>query len=420
MHFSIIFLVIALNVGHVFSAALHDPRGPQNRAAYFLDNDPAGDSIVALDIADADGKLSAPVRTPTGGKGLAGLVAVSQDSVVVSENYLFTINPGDHTISMFIIDDTDPTHPKLVGEPQDTLGLTPISVAYSPKIKTGKRVLQSPIFTARRSLMYPVCVGNAGTTAGVTCFSVDFSKGLSPQGGLRLVPQSDFTNSTTPPAGPLTIISQVAFNPSETALFLTAHSNGGQGAQPSLIYAWPVQDGKVATESVVSSFPEITFAFSLNFLGDDNRFFITNPHLANPGAAILDVSYPSLQITIEKIIQIPKQIASCWCVYAPQFDSLFVFDAVQPNITILDDNTGDLRSVFHFDPTQRGGVDAMAQRSWLYSLTNNQTDPKINVFNIEGSGSGKTPTLVQAYDLFKGLGTFPAWMGLDVYPSQRD
>lgn len=43
-------------------------------AAYFLDNSPAGSSIIALKISQ-DGKLSDPMRTSTGGKGLYALGA---------------------------------------------------------------------------------------------------------------------------------------------------------------------------------------------------------------------------------------------------------------------------------------------------------------------------------------------------------
>lgn len=71
-----------------------------SRAAYFLDNNPAGSSIVSLQIAE-DGTLSSPVRTSTGGKGLFALTAgtngapaaaggadtlFTQDSVVVSND----------------------------------------------------------------------------------------------------------------------------------------------------------------------------------------------------------------------------------------------------------------------------------------------------------------------------------------------
>ena len=79
--------LIAVNFGTVSSFALSYPKedsfNGQNRAAYFQDNDAAGNSLVALQISEYDGTLSNPVKKSTGGKGLAGLIAVSQDSVVV-------------------------------------------------------------------------------------------------------------------------------------------------------------------------------------------------------------------------------------------------------------------------------------------------------------------------------------------------
>lgn len=58
------------------SAAVINSRNSRgsSRAAYFLDNNPAGSSIISLKIAD-DGTLSYPVRTSTGGKGLLALTA---------------------------------------------------------------------------------------------------------------------------------------------------------------------------------------------------------------------------------------------------------------------------------------------------------------------------------------------------------
>lgn len=52
--------------------------------------------------------------------------------------YLFTVNPGDNTLSMFVIDPTNPEHPSLIGKPASTLGETPLSVAYSPLLNTGR------------------------------------------------------------------------------------------------------------------------------------------------------------------------------------------------------------------------------------------------------------------------------------------
>jgi hypothetical protein len=55
------------------SAAVISSRD-DSRAVYFLDNNPAGASIISLKIAE-DGTLSDPVRTSTGGKGLLALTA---------------------------------------------------------------------------------------------------------------------------------------------------------------------------------------------------------------------------------------------------------------------------------------------------------------------------------------------------------
>ena len=142
----------AINIGAVF--CLPSSRNLKTKTAYFQDDDPAGNNVIALHISDTDGKLSNPVRTATGGKGLANLFGPSQDSVVVSENvnislplfsnlltvmqFLFIANAGDDTLSMFVIDPANPEHPSLVGKPAPTLGETPISVAYSPRLKTGQ------------------------------------------------------------------------------------------------------------------------------------------------------------------------------------------------------------------------------------------------------------------------------------------
>jgi hypothetical protein len=55
-----------------------------NRVLYFMDSNPTGSYIISVRISAEDGTLSSTTRTSTGGNGLAGLLAVSQDSIVVS------------------------------------------------------------------------------------------------------------------------------------------------------------------------------------------------------------------------------------------------------------------------------------------------------------------------------------------------
>ena len=100
---------------------------------------------------------------------------------------------------MFRINAKSPTAIKLIGHPVDAMGEIPMSVAYSSDLKTA-------------------CVVNGGAKAGVSCFTADHAKGLSPIGTLR--PFRAY-NQTTPPLGPPLTTSDIEFNPSSTAVLVT-------------------------------------------------------------------------------------------------------------------------------------------------------------------------------------------------------
>jgi len=250
---------------------------------------------------------------------------------------------------------------------------------------------------------------NSGATAGVTCFSVS-SSGLEPLGGLRFIPQTENTDPTPLPPGPRSIAQDIVFNPSSSALFVTVRSNGGQ---PGLIYAFPVSNGQVSTKPVVSQFPDLPFAFSLNFLdGSDEKLFVTNPLLNAPGAAIVSVSYPSLKITTAKTVAIPGQMAVCWAAPAPRQNEIFVIDAMQANVNVVDIKSGDFKGQAHYPaPPTTGGIDSVFAEKWLYTLTADLKAPKVLVFEV---GRG-LPTLVQSYDIFSTVGQIPAWLGLAIW-----
>jgi hypothetical protein len=86
-------LVLALSVTAT-PFSINHKRDASNRAAYFLDNNPAGSSIVSLKISE-DGYLSSPTRISTGGYGLYGVDSMgnagpdslfAQDSLVIEQN----------------------------------------------------------------------------------------------------------------------------------------------------------------------------------------------------------------------------------------------------------------------------------------------------------------------------------------------
>ena len=243
------------------------------------------------------------------------------------------------------------------------------------------------------------CVLNSGANAGVTCFDVDPQKGLSPQGGIRPVAQFPFQG----PA-PETIGADIAFNPSSTALFATT---GGVQAGSGKIYAYSIQDRKISTDAVVSSFSDLVFLFSLNFLDNsDSHLIVTNPHLNGFGAALVNVEYPSLKATLTKGITFPAEVATCWVAYAPQFDSAYVIDAANPLISIINPETGDIKTQVTYNVTMpgSGGYDSKVDRNYLYTLTDDQQDPRINVFDISRGGY---PVQVQSFNIFQQVGTIP-------------
>lgn len=86
MLYSIVLILAVFNTGIALSSSILSPRKVQNRGAYFQEINESGSSIVSLRISEADGTLSNPNKTPTGGNGPNGLIAISQDSVVVSGN----------------------------------------------------------------------------------------------------------------------------------------------------------------------------------------------------------------------------------------------------------------------------------------------------------------------------------------------
>ena len=96
------YLLATSLVASIFSVvstrAVNGERDRRPRAAYTLNNDATGASVIAMKISLADGMLSSPVKTPTGGQGLLGNTAngtagpdglFSQNSLIVSEDVSF-------------------------------------------------------------------------------------------------------------------------------------------------------------------------------------------------------------------------------------------------------------------------------------------------------------------------------------------
>jgi hypothetical protein len=243
---------------------------------------------------------------------------------------------------------------------------------------------------------------NGGSVAGVTCFSVDHAKGLSPQGGLRPIA----LGQTTPPVGPPGTASDIVFNPSETALFVSIK---GAPPTPGSIYVYPVVNGYVSTTPVVSNPATLLVDFSLNFLASDSKAVITDPAY---GASLVDIS-SSYYVTVSKKIVVTNEKAICWAVFSERFNSIALLDGGSPNVTLVDPASGAITGVVALDAAGTGALDSKLDRTFLYIL---RGAPEVTVLGDMGLTHGKVPTELQSLDL-SALGSRQGFQGLSIYPS---
>jgi hypothetical protein len=250
----------------------------------------------------------------------------------------------------------------------------------------------------------PACAINGGSVAGITCFSVSPEKGLKALGGLRPIS----IKQTTPPVGPPSTVSDIVFNPSQTALIATVK---GDGTGAGYIYAYPVSwDGSISTKPVISRPSELALEFSISFLGHDSSAVITDPSF---GAAIVSVS-DKLEFTVTHKTPIAGEAAICWSTYAPQFDTIFILDGGVSNITLMDPRSGAIQGVVAGAADTAANLDAQLYGDKLYVLNG---APYVSVVDAEPlKQKGGVAKEVQNFDL-SSLGSRQGFQGLAIYPS---
>lgn len=213
-------------------------------------------------------------------------------------------------------------------------------------------------------------------------------------------------NQTTPPAGPPGTASDLVFNPSQTALIATVKGNG---MDPGYIYAYTVSPcGTIDTIPIISRPSDLLLDFSISFI-DDSHAVITDPSY---GAALVDVSW-DFQFTVQTKIVVPGESATCWSVYAPRFDTVFVIDAGSPNMTLVDPASGAKKGTLTMDAANMGGFDSKMDREYLYVL---RGTPMVSVFDANGLSHGALPKDIQTFSL-SAVGTRINLQGMAVYPS---
>jgi len=351
------------------AAACTPDNGAAVAAAYFMTNEPTGNFLVASKIG-TDGKVVPIEAVWTGGKGAHGKAAAvgpdplfTQDSVKVGGNFVFAVNAGSNTLSMFNINPANPTDIRLVGKPVDTLGEFPAAVAFSEKLSMA-------------------CVVNGGAVDGVACFKADAKSGLTPVANTN---RKLNIGQSTPPSGPPNTVSDIIFSNDQTKLLVSVK---GIPPTPGRISAFDVnpQDGSLSAKSTDST-PSAggVVPFSMTNIPGTNAVLNTD---AAVGFAVYDFS-KGAQAT-STIIPIEGQGATCWSNFSPKTGTFFLTDIGTSTVTEVKVDqalTGSIVKQYPLTPgsaTIDNAIASIGGNDFLYVLSANATS--IDVLALTAAG----------------------------------
>lgn len=355
-------------------------------AIYFMTNDPAGNSIIALKI-NADGTLRDGSITPTGGKGMSGIdgsinataapdALFSQSALKVEGNTMVAVNPGSNTLTMMAISANDPCKLTMVGNPVSTMGEFPVTAAISRKNQMA-------------------CVANSGVKAGLACFALDAKKGLQP---IMQQPIPIDLKQTTPPAGPTNTVSQVLFNQDETMLMTTVKGDPTKN-NTGFLSTLPINNGCPAAQDTRSSPLGTAVLFGTTLVPGTSNILATD---ASFGAATISTAGGAPKVLSKATVG--NQKATCWAAISPQTKTAFVTDVGVNHIVEVDPANGNILQSTNLPNANPGMIDLVAAGMMVYALSpgDGKTTrcsvaaldvsfrPAKQVQNFEPKGAGKS------------------------------
>ncbi|KAJ3316684.1 hypothetical protein HDV06_002989 [Boothiomyces sp. JEL0866] len=359
----------------VSAAAINNIQG----ATYFMTNDPAGNNIVVSAIGQ-DGKLSIVNTVSTGGKGGNGIAdnsdkgpdsLFSQDSVVVGDNFLFNVNPGSNSVSMFSIDQADPTNIKLL-QTAESCGDFPVALTFSSKLQM-------------------LCVVNGGANNSVMCYSVS-QKGLQ---GLPNTTRPLGFKQTTPPNGPLGTVSDVLFNEDSSEVLVSVKGNPPANFT-GFIASYAVQGNALSDKPVLNEPKGSVAPFSMSLVpNSNNRVLFTD---AGVGFGLVDLQQGTESAST--VVPVQGQGAICWSDFSPRTKNMYMVDiktSLLTEVNVATDGTPNATLVAQH-PLSGNTIDfriaSLADKD--VAFVNTPGNNSVQVVSLDAPG--KT-TLLQTLDL---------------------
>ncbi|KAH8918859.1 hypothetical protein BT69DRAFT_1353571 [Atractiella rhizophila] len=350
-------------------------------AAYFISNEPGENNFVVTANIAPNGELSLARAFRTGGKGSRGVTdpvnspdpLFSQGSVVTSSNgsLLAAVNPGSNSISLFAIDQRNPSQLRLLGKPVSSGGEFPVSLAFNP---VGDQL----------------CALNGGAKAGVACFLVSSVKGM------RACPSTSFRsldlNQTTPPAGPAKTASHILF--SEDGTQVIAMIKGAPDA-PGHLAVWDVDAKGTLSEKFTAVPPPAGGAlpFGSSLIPGTNALIATDPAV---GFTVIDLK----DQTKSSAIKVDGQGAVCWIQRSKATGNFYMTDIATSLVTEVNVDKNLNATIVKQYPQGDGfgtidnKIVSLSGKDFMFVNGANATT--INVMSLDAPGQAK---IIQQFDM---------------------
>jgi hypothetical protein len=226
--------------------------------------------------------------------------------------------------------------------------------------------------------MKMVCVAHTGAKAGVSCASVDATKGIGKFDALRAFN----LKQTTPATGPLDGIGTTFFSEDGTMLVTTVKGNpmDPNKAFPGFVSIFLVQNGKVGTKDTQTTPAGTAVLFGTAPIPGTNNLLATD---ASFGSATLDLKNLQKPIAMTKL---DNQKATCWSTISKATGTGFVTDVGVNHLVEVDLKTGEKIKDLQSQNGNPGMIDLQAAGKMIYALApgNGTTKATVTVFDVSG------------------------------------
>jgi hypothetical protein len=345
-----LFLLISKNID---GQTLYPTSTGSVGAVYTMSNALTMNQIIIHNLS-ANGQLSMINAVNTNGTGVSTFAAdplFSQGALVVYSNFLFVVNPGSNSLSMFTISPSDATQLTLLSV-QPSNGWFPISITVNA--------------------MY-ACVLTGGNITGIRCFTYNAS-------GLFYVSSFDrnltsYISQSVPPSGPPGTLSEILFSADNLALIISVKGINMTSPGYLLFYSLSNNYTTLASSPSRQTPANAVLPFSMTLV-NTNGLLITDPG-AN---GVLTLSYSSTSGMINNSMLTPINAslagALCWSTYSPTIGNYYVIGASTATIVELNLNFTNASPVtivqYYQLPNNTGALDTtvvtLAGKDYLYVL----------------------------------------------------